>query len=258
MPRSWTDEAIVLRTYNVGETDRFCILLTKDHGRIAARAAGVRRLLSRRGGGLLPLHCVSVTCEAHSFGTVIAAATCIDPHAESWSDAHTFSYAQQGIELLLRTTGDGEPLPEVYQLTRSFLALCSGPHAHDLPSVFAIKLLRLLGLCPSLTHSAVSHRPLTACDSIVYSLRSGGLATVTEDAGGMRLSPALSELLRFIDAFPFQQPLRLPMPLSGDLARFVHCLLGSQLGSSVLAAPGVSSSISAGVTPICHVRGRAS
>ena len=258
MPRSWTDEALVLRTYNVGEADRFCILLTRDHGRVAARATGVRRLLSRSGSGLLPLHRVSVTCEAHSFGMVIASVTCIDPHAESWRDPYTFSCAQQGIELLLRLIEDGEPLPEVYRLTRTFLAACTRPYAQDLPSVFAIKLLQLLGSCPSFTHSSVSHRPLAACDQVVYSLRSGGLATVAEDAGGMRLSPAFSEWLRSMDALSFQQPLQLSTSLSGDLTRFVHCLLGSQLGSSVLVAPGVSVSISAGVTPTCQVSGRVS
>lgn len=258
MPRSWIDEAIVLRTYNVGETDRFCILLTRDHGRIAARATGVRRLLSRSGSGLLPLHRVSVICEAHSFGLVIALATCIDPHVESWRDPHTFACAQQGVELLLKLVEDGEPLPEVYHLTRTFLAACGGPHVASLPSVFALKLLQLLGLCPSLTHSVVSHRPLCAGDRVVYSLRSGGLATAAEDAGGMCLSPRLSEMLRSLDALPLAQPCEIPMPLSDDLTRFVHCLLGSQLGGAELAAPGVSFSISAGVTPICQVSGRAS
>lgn len=257
MPRFWTDEAIVLRTYNVGETDRFCILLTQDHGRIAARATGVRRLLSCHRRGLLSLHCVSVTCEAHLHGIAIVSATCIDPHAESWRDPHTFSCAQQGVELLLKLVEDSEPLPEVYRLTRTFLAACSSPHAASLPSVFALKLLKLLGSCPSLTHSAVSHRPLRVGDPIVYSLCSGGLTTAAEDAGGLRLSPALSELLRSVDALSFEQPLRLSAALSRDLAHFVHCLLGSQLGTS-LCASDVTRRVSPAATPICQVSGRAS
>src|SRR6185369_14277547 len=130
-----------LRTHNVGETDRFCILLTRDHGRVAARATGVRRLLSRRGGGLLPLHRVSVTCETHSFGMVIAGSSCLDAHAAVWQDPQAFACAEQGTELLLRFIEDGEPVADVYRLTSAFIRSCSGPHAALLPPLFTLKLL---------------------------------------------------------------------------------------------------------------------
>ena len=56
MAHSESVEAVVLKTYDVGEADRFCIVLTKERGRIAARARGVRKLTSKMGGSLLPLH----------------------------------------------------------------------------------------------------------------------------------------------------------------------------------------------------------
>jgi DNA repair protein RecO (recombination protein O) len=46
------DEAFVLTTVNVGEADRIVVLLTREHGRIEAAAAGARRLKSRFGPAL--------------------------------------------------------------------------------------------------------------------------------------------------------------------------------------------------------------
>ncbi len=237
----------MLRTYNVGETDRFCILLTQHHGRIAARAAGVRRLLSRRGGGLLPLHHVRVVCETHSFGCVLASVSCIDAHAQSWQDPMTLSRVQQGIELLLRLTEDGSPMPEVFALTRTFIAACALPQSEGMPLFFALKLLLLLGSCPSLTHSSASSVPLQG--AIVFSSRFGGLASAAEDPHGRVLSPALVHLLSLLDCTALPDLPSCDTALLRECAFIAQGLLGSQLGSS-LKAEGVSLAMSSAVAPI--------
>lgn len=43
----YRDEAVVLRTFPLGEADRIVVLLTKRHGKVRAVAKGVRRLKSR-------------------------------------------------------------------------------------------------------------------------------------------------------------------------------------------------------------------
>ena len=53
-------EAIVLRTYKLGEADLICVLLTKDHGKIRAVAHGVRRASSRLGARMEVLDHVDV------------------------------------------------------------------------------------------------------------------------------------------------------------------------------------------------------
>ena len=47
--RSYRDDAVVLRTYKLGEADRIVVLLTRDHGQVRAVAKGVRRTTSRFG-----------------------------------------------------------------------------------------------------------------------------------------------------------------------------------------------------------------
>jgi DNA repair protein RecO (recombination protein O) len=53
--RSYTTEAVVLRSIRFGEADRVLHLYTADRGRVGAVAKGVRKTKSRFGGRLEPL-----------------------------------------------------------------------------------------------------------------------------------------------------------------------------------------------------------
>ena len=57
----YTTEAIVLRTYKLGEADRIVVFLTRDRGKRRGVAQGARRMRSRFGGALEPLTRVEVT-----------------------------------------------------------------------------------------------------------------------------------------------------------------------------------------------------
>jgi DNA repair protein RecO (recombination protein O) len=52
--REIEDEAVVLRTYRSGESDRVCVLWTRQHGKLRVLAKGVRKTSSRMGGSLEP------------------------------------------------------------------------------------------------------------------------------------------------------------------------------------------------------------
>ena len=54
MSRSTTTEAVVLRSFRLGEADRVLHLYTADHGRLSAVAKGVRKTKSRFGARLEP------------------------------------------------------------------------------------------------------------------------------------------------------------------------------------------------------------
>src|SRR5204863_399736 len=53
--RSYKTEAVVLRSFRLGEADRVLHLYTRERGRIGAVAKGVRKTKSRFGGRLEPL-----------------------------------------------------------------------------------------------------------------------------------------------------------------------------------------------------------
>lgn len=149
MAHSWTYEAIVLKAYDVGEADRFLMIFTRERGRLAVRARGVRKPRSRMGGSLLPLQHVSISLTEGSAGFLVTSAQrkteiCAPGIA-------SFMYAQQGVEFLLSLLHEDEPLPEVFDLTLDFLARCNDAPPGPVLS-FTIKLLSLLGNLPNIQH----------------------------------------------------------------------------------------------------------
>ncbi len=147
MPHSQGHDAIVLRTFDVGDADRFCVLLTKSLGRMAVRARGVRKLGSRMGGALMPLQIVQAQLHLRGSHPLATSATLMDcPVGRDRFRA--FSRAQRGVELLLTLTEDGEPMPGIYDLTVAFLATC-GDDAWDPVDTYFLCLLAQLGLLPT-------------------------------------------------------------------------------------------------------------
>ncbi|MDO8649430.1 MAG: DNA repair protein RecO [Candidatus Peregrinibacteria bacterium] len=148
MSRSQTLQAIVLRTYDVGEADRFCILFTHERGRLAARANGVRKVKSRMGGSLLPLSAVTVGVSESRGGILITSAQRIEALDRPHPSLRQFAEAEQGIELLLALTENDEPMPALFEATLGFLAACAEAPQNAVLA-YRIVLLRELGLLPS-------------------------------------------------------------------------------------------------------------
>lgn len=142
-----TLDCLVLRTHDVGEADRLCIMLTKERGRLAMRARAVRKLGSRMGALLLPGRRLIVDMrEDGSYATVVAAR--LNGDVVDLSHPSTFAVAQQGIELLLLLTEDGDPLPDVFDALFQFLHACgAGASRALLP--FQLRVMHVLGLLPS-------------------------------------------------------------------------------------------------------------
>ena len=132
MPQSYSLNAIVLKTYNVGEADRYCVLFTRERGRLAVRAAGVRKTTSRMGGSLLMPRHVQITVKESSAGWIAANVQVIDTHTET-IDPSAFADVAEGIEVLLRLTQDDEPLPRVFDATLEFLRSCRRHHYSSPP-----------------------------------------------------------------------------------------------------------------------------
>lgn len=154
MARSETLEAIILKTYDVGEADRFCVLFTREHGKITARAQGVRKLKSRRGGSLLAPHHVHIEIRESRAGNTIGDVTGAETVQKSSINA--FLHIQQGIEILLSVLQDQEELPELFDATLLFLSACRNESEHTvLP--FTLMLLSLMGLMPDRENQKRAH-----------------------------------------------------------------------------------------------------
>ncbi len=142
----YRDEAVVLRTHQLGEADRIITLLTRDRGRVRAVAKGVRRTTSRFGARLEPFMVVDVQCyEGRNLDTVTQAMS-LATHGETICRDYTaYTAATVMVETAERLTEEHEPSTQQYLLLAGALRSLSGGE-HDPSLVLDAYLLRSLAI----------------------------------------------------------------------------------------------------------------
>jgi len=194
MPLYKTD-ALILRTYKLGEADRIVVFLTRDRGKKRGVANGARRPRSRFAGALEPLTRVGVAYyerEQRDLVRLSYAESQCSPLLASRPDALT--HVGYFAELMDEWAQEGDPNERLYRLGTSTLdALAAGVPTAPIARYFEYWLLRLQGVYPP--HVAC-HRCGTALDS-----EDGGArlepgahlftcpACAGPEGGGVRLSP---------------------------------------------------------------------
>jgi DNA repair protein RecO (recombination protein O) len=178
--RSYTTEAVVLRSIRFGEADRVLHLYTADRGRVGAVAKGVRKTKSRFGGRLEPLsHVELVLHQGAGELQTVTGVQLIRAHDAARSDYYRLSAGLIGAEAMLRLFPEQERNERAFTaLTRFLDILDDTPHAADRPSLdplplsFQLKLLWLSGYLPHLTSCAECGAEDATL--IGYSPRAGG------------------------------------------------------------------------------------
>src|SRR6185437_8380784 len=100
--RSYTTEAVVLRSIRFGEADRVLHLYTADRGRVGAVAKGVRKTKSRFGGRLEPLsHVELVLHQGAGELQTVTAAELVRSHRESREEPYRLGVGLVGAEAML-------------------------------------------------------------------------------------------------------------------------------------------------------------
>jgi DNA repair protein RecO (recombination protein O) len=177
--RAYSTEAVVLRSFRLGEADRVLHLYTEAHGRVGAVAKGVRKTMSRFGARLEPLsHVELVLHRGRSELQTVTAAQLVRSHHDAREDYYRFSVGMIGAEAMLRLFSEEEASERAFTaLTRFLDHLDDTPHAADRPTLdplglaFQLKLLWLAGYLPHMTACA----ECGAEERLVgYSPRAGG------------------------------------------------------------------------------------
>lgn len=172
--------SIVLHAHDIGEADRFCIALTKERGRIAARAYGVRKPKSRMGGSILPLQEAMLTVREISSGWHISDCTVLHNEGNALSFT-SFVQATQCADILLSLLEDDTPVPEVFHLMQQCITACrTSELASSLP--FTIQLLSTLGLLPLQVDHAIFDHVEKQEKEILQKIYSEGWAGITCNA----------------------------------------------------------------------------
>jgi len=146
----YTADALVLRTYKLGEADRIVVFLTRDRGKKRGVAKGARRPRSRFTGALEPLTEVSVAYfekERRELVGLNYAETRRSPLAFGSSDA--LGHVSYFAELLDEWAQEADADERLYRLGASMLdALGAGTPVEPLARYFEYWLLRLQGVYP--------------------------------------------------------------------------------------------------------------
>ena len=203
--RSYKTEAVVLRSFRLGEADRVLHIYTLDRGRVGAVAKGVRKTKSRFGARLEPLsHVALMLHEGAGELQTVTGAELVRPHSAAREDYYRLSVGLIGAEAMLRLFTEQEANERAFTaLTRFLDVLDASPVATARPALdplvlsFQLKLLWLSGYLPHLTSCADCGE--TGVTLVGYSPRAGGAicAACASRTEALGLSP---EGIRGIEA----------------------------------------------------------
>lgn len=157
----YEDEAIVLRTYKLGEADRIITLLGREHGKIRAVAKGVRKPTSRFGGRLEPFMVVAGQFHVGRNLDIVTGVETRCAYADPISRDYLRYTAGSTILETADTLTDAEPSRDQYMLLLGALgALARGDHAPELVrDSYVLRALALGGWAPTFDACVRCGRP---------------------------------------------------------------------------------------------------
>jgi DNA repair protein RecO (recombination protein O) len=159
-----TSEALVLRTYKLGETSKVVVLLTRERGKVRAVAKGARGPRPRYQSALEPLSEVRVGLHGRQGAELFRLGECdllrsaFPAGGRALETAMTLSYL---AELLDAFAQEGEAEEKVYRLALAAIrAAEEGASDRLLARYLEAWLLRLHGIYPPLDRCASCRAPL--------------------------------------------------------------------------------------------------
>lgn len=147
MPLHTTD-ALILRTYSLGESDRLVVFLTRDRGKKRGVAKNARQSRRRFGGALEPMTCGRVTFrERERQDLVLLQDVAVTRSPLSAQDGEALGYVSYFAELIDECAPENDPNAALFRLGESLVdALACGVPVDPLARYFEFWLLRLQGV----------------------------------------------------------------------------------------------------------------
>jgi DNA repair protein RecO (recombination protein O) len=144
----YTTDALILRTYTLGESDRIVVFLTRDRGKKRGVAKNARQSRRRFGGGLEPLTCGRVGYVEREQRDLVRLEY-VEPRRSplSAADGEALGYVGYFAELIDEWAQEADPNETLYRLGASMVdAIAAGVAIEPLARYFEYWLLRLQGV----------------------------------------------------------------------------------------------------------------
>ena len=143
-----TTEALILRTYKLGESDRIVVFLTRDRGKKRGVAKNARQSRRRFGGALEPLTCGRVGYVERERRDLVRL-DYVEPIRSplSAADGAALGYVEYFAELIDEWAQEADPNETLFRLGASMVeAMAVGVPIEPLARYFEYWLLRLQGV----------------------------------------------------------------------------------------------------------------
>lgn len=225
-------DALILRTYKLGEADRIVVFLTADRGKRRGVAKGARRPRSPFSGALEPMTLGRVAYFERERRELVRLRY-VEPVCSPFANSSAAALAHVGYfaELIDEWAPEADPNEKLFRLGAAVVeSLAAGVPVERLARYFEFWLLRLQGVYP----------PIAACSRCGGDLRGGArlmgggtLACVqcdlTDEGGG--LSPAaMAFLITARETAPERlRDVVLPSTADRELARAHQRLIAAHL-----------------------------
>jgi DNA repair protein RecO (recombination protein O) len=209
MPIEYRTRALVLRTFDQGESDRVVHLYSEALGRVSAIAKGARRSKRRFPGTLeiLSIDDVRLVDPPRAQLARLEGAKLVRAFEGIPANLGRYAIACQFLELLNRATPDRQPQPELFQFAFGVLDVLDAETPDPLLALLVLaKTLARIGYRPQLVRCALCGADLPSDGGWVGFVPAHGGAVCRSCAGPEEARiPAL--LLRALEA-GLRQPLR--------------------------------------------------
>jgi DNA repair protein RecO (recombination protein O) len=211
-----SSDALVLRTFKLGETSKVVVLLTRERGKLRAVAKGARGARPRYQSSLEPLSEVRVSLygrqgtELYRLGECELLRSAFPAGGRGLDAALALSYF---AELLDAFAQEGEAEDAVYRLAIAVLAAVDGGTDTDvLGRYLEAWLLKLHGIFPPLDRCAGCDGPLAAGDRRYHRPAHGFVCEACGPASGPVVDAIDHDFLREAFARPPAALTRRPAP----------------------------------------------
>src|SRR5216117_3147989 len=144
----YTTDALILRTYKLGESDRIVVFLTRDRGKKRGVAKNARQSRRRFGGALEPMTCGRVGYLERERRELVRL-DYVEPRRSplSAADGQALSYVSYFAELIDEWAQEADPNETLFRLGASIVdALAAAVPIEPLARYFEYWLLRLQGV----------------------------------------------------------------------------------------------------------------
>jgi DNA repair protein RecO (recombination protein O) len=211
----YSDTAVVLRTYKLGEADRIVVLLTEHHGKVRAVAKGVRKTMSKFGARLEPMSHVRLLLAQGRELDIVSQADLVDTIAPLVADLDHITNGMAVLEAADQMALEREPAPHLYRMVVGALRTVAERSGPLVVPAFYWKLLAAEGVGPELDACVRCGEPgpIVAFDMI----QGGVLCRACRS--GAPLSEEALELMRMILGGRLNDALTaLPSPVTHEVA----------------------------------------